>query len=168
MASHLIHSEVQGHNTRPGGLYDLHPPLATHRTPSALPVIFPVAQAMVIPLTFWESLKHSTHAPAPGSLHLLLPFACSAFPWVFVYLHARSLSLSQVSAPVSQRRLSTPHYPPPLSKFHCWDFPGGTVCKNPPANAGGCGFDPWSRKIPHAAEQLSPGARTPGPTSCSY
>ena len=35
------------------------------------------------------------------------------------------------------------------------DFPGGTVDKNPPANAGGRGFDPWSRKISHAAEQLS-------------
>ena len=33
------------------------------------------------------------------------------------------------------------------------------MVKNPPANAGRCGrlrFDPWSRKIPHAAEQLSP------------
>ena len=36
------------------------------------------------------------------------------------------------------------------------DFPGGTVVKNPPANAGGHGFKPWSGKIPHAAEQLSP------------
>ena len=30
-------------------------------------------------------------------------------------------------------------------------FPGGLVVKNLPANAG----DTWSRKIPHAAEQLS-------------
>ena len=22
-----------------------------------------------------------------------------------------------------------------------WDFPGGSVVKNPPANAGGCGLD---------------------------
>ena len=120
MASHLIHSKVQGHNTRPGGLYDLHPPLATHRTPSALPVIFPVAQAMVIPLTFWESLKHSTHAPAPGSLHLLLPFACSAFPWVFVYLHARSLSLSGFCSNVSETTFY-PSLPPP-----CLNFIAGT------------------------------------------
>ena len=35
------------------------------------------------------------------------------------------------------------------------DFPGGTVDKNPPANAGDS-FDPWSRKIPHITEQLSP------------
>ena len=32
------------------------------------------------------------------------------------------------------------------------DFPGGAVVKNPPANAGGHGFDPWSGKIPHAVE----------------
>ena len=34
------------------------------------------------------------------------------------------------------------------------DFPGGTVVKNPPANAGNTG-SPWSGKIPHAMEQLS-------------
>ena len=32
-------------------------------------------------------------------------------------------------------------------------FPGGAVVKNPPANVE---FNPWPRKIPHAAEQLSP------------
>ena len=42
-------------------------------------------------------------------------------------------------------------------------FPGGAVVKNPPANAGGHGFDPWSRKIPHAAEQLSLCATTTEP-----
>ena len=36
------------------------------------------------------------------------------------------------------------------------DFPGGTVVKNLPANAGDTGFEPWSGKIPHAAEQLGP------------
>jgi len=36
------------------------------------------------------------------------------------------------------------------------DFPGGPVVKNPPANAGDTGFDPWSRKIPHAAGQQCP------------
>ena len=35
-------------------------------------------------------------------------------------------------------------------------FPGGAVVENLPANAGGHGFKPWSGKIPHAAEQLSP------------
>ena len=33
------------------------------------------------------------------------------------------------------------------------DFPSGTVVKNPPANVGDR-FDPWSKKIPHAVEQL--------------
>ena len=41
-----------------------------------------------------------------------------------------------------------------------WGFPGGTVVKNPPANAGGRGFEPWPRKIPHASEQLRPCATT--------
>ena len=40
------------------------------------------------------------------------------------------------------------------------DFPGGPVVKNPPANAG---FEPWSRKIPYAVEQLSPCATTTEP-----
>ena len=36
-------------------------------------------------------------------------------------------------------------------------FPGGAVVKNPPADAGDTGSSPpWSRKIPHAMEQLSP------------
>lgn len=34
-------------------------------------------------------------------------------------------------------------------------FPGGRGGKNPPTNAGDMGFEPWSRKIPHAAKQLS-------------
>ena len=37
------------------------------------------------------------------------------------------------------------------------DFPGGPVVKNLPANAEDMGSVPaWSRKIPHASEQLSP------------
>ena len=32
------------------------------------------------------------------------------------------------------------------------------MVKNPPANAGAIGFDPWSGKIPHAAGQLSQSA----------
>ena len=35
-------------------------------------------------------------------------------------------------------------------------FSGGAVVENLPANAGGHGFEPWSGKIPHAAEQLGP------------
>ena len=37
------------------------------------------------------------------------------------------------------------------------------MVKNLPANAGGHGFEPWSGKIPHAAEQLSPCAITTEP-----
>ena len=37
------------------------------------------------------------------------------------------------------------------------------MVENPPANAGGHGFDPWSGKIPHAAEQLSLCATTAEP-----
>ena len=44
------------------------------------------------------------------------------------------------------------------------DFPGGTVVKNPPANqCRGHGFEPWSGKIPHATEQLTPCATTTEP-----
>ena len=61
-------------------------------------------------------------------------------------------------------------FPNILKRF--WDFPGGTVDKNPPANAGDRGFDPQSRKIPHATEQLSPCTTTietaPGPTTHNY
>ena len=35
--------------------------------------------------------------------------------------------------------------------FHCGHtvgFPGGTVVKNPPANAGDTGLDPWAGKNP--------------------
>ena len=34
------------------------------------------------------------------------------------------------------------------------------VLKNPPANAGGYRFDPWSGKIPHAQGRLSPSTAT--------
>ena len=34
------------------------------------------------------------------------------------------------------------------------------MAKSPPANAGGQGFEPWSGRIPHSAEQLSPCATT--------
>ena len=39
------------------------------------------------------------------------------------------------------------------SKSQWQGFPGGSVVTNPPANAGGHGFDLWSRKIPHAVEE---------------
>ena len=42
-----------------------------------------------------------------------------------------------------------------FKKLH-WYFPGGAVVKNLPVNAGDMdGFEPWSGKIPNAADQLS-------------
>ena len=42
------------------------------------------------------------------------------------------------------------------------DFPGGTVVKNPPSNAGDTGWIPsLGTKIPHAEGQLSPCALEP-------
>ena len=41
------------------------------------------------------------------------------------------------------------------------DFPGDTVVKNLPSNAGDAGLIPgWGTKIPHAVGQLSPRATT--------
>ena len=47
-------------------------------------------------------------------------------------------------------------------------FPGGALVKNLPASAGDTGpgrngFDPWSGKVPHAADQLSLCASTVEP-----
>ena len=41
------------------------------------------------------------------------------------------------------------------SESQALGFPGGAVVENMPANARH-GFEPWSGKIPHAAEQLGP------------
>ena len=51
------------------------------------------------------------------------------------------------------------------TKTYTQGFPGGAAVKNPPANSGDTepGFEPWSGKIPHAAEQLSPWATTTEP-----
>ena len=40
-------------------------------------------------------------------------------------------------------------------KYSLPGFPGGSLVKTPQANAGDTGSIPWSRKIPHAMEQLS-------------
>ena len=52
-------------------------------------------------------------------------------------------------------------------KMHM-DFPGGAVVKNLPANAGENAFEPWSGKIPHAAEQLSLCTTTTEPACHNY
>ena len=56
------------------------------------------------------------------------------------------------------------------SKFKMFrDFPGGSVVKNLPRNAGEVGLIPgWGTKIPHAAEQLGPSSTTTEPQSCNY
>ena len=47
------------------------------------------------------------------------------------------------------------------------DFPGGSVVKNA-CQCRGCGFDPWSGKIPHAVGQLSLCTANTGPACCNY
>ena len=54
-----------------------------------------------------------------------------------------------------------------FSKNHFWDFLGGLMARNPPAHAEGHWFNHWSRKISHAAEQLSPSTTTTEPALCS-
>ena len=44
-----------------------------------------------------------------------------------------------------------------------WDFPGGTVLKNPPANAGDTSSSPAPGGFPYATEQLSPCTTTTEP-----
>ena len=48
-------------------------------------------------------------------------------------------------------------------KKPCIGLPGGSVVKNPPANAGHTGSIPGPGKIPHATEQLSPRVTTTEP-----
>ena len=45
-----------------------------------------------------------------------------------------------------------------------WDFPGGAMDISLPANTGDSGFNPWSGKILHAAEQLSQYTKITEPT----
>ena len=49
-----------------------------------------------------------------------------------------------------------------------WDFPGGAVARNPPANAGDVGSSPGPGRSPQAAEQLSPCATTTEPACHNY
>ena len=46
-------------------------------------------------------------------------------------------------------------------------FTGDSVVKNLPASVGNMGFNPWSWKIPHTVEQLSPWVTTADPVLCS-
>ena len=47
------------------------------------------------------------------------------------------------------------------------DFPGGTVVKNPPANAGDTGSSPGPGRS-HMSRSNSPCAATTEPTCCNY
>jgi len=47
------------------------------------------------------------------------------------------------------------HFTTDSSRSIYWGYLSGSVVKNPPANVGDC-FNPWSCKITHVAEQLSP------------
>ena len=49
-----------------------------------------------------------------------------------------------------------------------WNFSGGPVVKNLPANAGGHRFDPCSGKIPQASGQLSLHATAMSPHSRAH
>ena len=53
-------------------------------------------------------------------------------------------------------------------QLHMWDFSGGAVVKNLPANAGDTSSIPGPGRFPHAMEQLSPCATTTEPTCCNY
>ena len=63
----------------------------------------------------------------------------------------------------SPEKLIVPEKKRENKKASLKDFPGGAVVDSPPANAGGPGFEPWSGRIPHAVEQLSPCATTTEP-----
>ena len=55
-----------------------------------------------------------------------------------------------------------------FKNYPCWDFPGGKVVKNPPANAGDTGWTPGpGTKIPHASGQLSLYIATTEPMHCN-
>ena len=49
-----------------------------------------------------------------------------------------------------------------MNEKHWWDFPGGTVVKNPPANAGDMGSIPGPGRS-HMSEQPSPCTTTAEP-----
>ena len=50
-----------------------------------------------------------------------------------------------------------------IKRKHDLNFPGGTMDKNPPANAGDTGSIPGPRKILYAVEQLNPCTTTTEP-----
>ena len=55
-----------------------------------------------------------------------------------------------------------------IVKPHSWGFPWWCSGWESACRCRGHGFYPWSRKIPHASEQLSPCATTTEPTCHNY
>ena len=76
------------------------------------------------------------------------------------------------SSSIAQHRVGTQEPPEKWDgedgcfRVYAEGFPGGSVVKNLPANAGGDGLYPWFREIPQAAEQLSPCAIITEPEHC--
>ena len=60
------------------------------------------------------------------------------------------------------------HFHHPNQKLCTWDFPGGTVVKNPPANEGDTGLNPGLGRSQHPMEQLSLCATTTEPARHDY
>ena len=87
-------------------------------------------------LGLWFSLSQRAHL-IPRNINEKTPTSSHKI------MHRKRTGIEKIFSKLSERR----------------GFPGGAVVKNPPANAGGHSFEPWSGKIPHAVEQLSPCAQ---------
>ena len=112
----------------------------------------------------WVKIKVSAGPSRSGG------FRGGFIPCLFQLLVAAGLPCRGYITPISasvftSSTMSLSNLCLPLSYKNVCDggFPGGAMVNNPPANAGDR-FEPWSRKIPHAAEQLSPCTTTTEPT----
>ena len=101
------------------------------------------------------------------------PLCCSACTWTHLFssnrIQRNCMGLKITARMRSWGKFRTkdkkrPKHPTatsfeePRAKAGGQNFPGGAACQ-----CRGHGFDPWSGKIPHAAEQLSPGTTTTEP-----
>ena len=103
------------------------------------------------------SLAHGHNLGFKYHLYALFPLYTSALAQVTNYL--LNISTSMFQAFLKFKRLKT------ISL----GFPGGSVVKKCALQCKGHQFDPWSRKIPHAKEQLSLlWATTTKPMSSNY
>ena len=92
---------------------------------------------------FFSSSSHTQHPSCLPDSPGAISFTWNILPTSFAY--------------------QTLKHPP---KLRPRDFPAGPVMKT--ANDRGHKFNPWSRKMPHASEQLSPCAMTAEPQCCNY